>query len=83
MWVLYENLYFHRRVCFRPCGGNNDDYAKVGSIQILEEVRRPDKDPHRVYRRGAIATLLLVTFFYMMVNVAFVSITARNPVYHL
>ena len=49
----------------------------------FQEVRRPDKDPHRVYRRGMIATLLLVTFFYMMVNVGFVSITARNPVYQL
>lgn len=70
------------RLC-SPCKGNDDGYANVSSIQILEEVRRPDKDPHRVYRRGAIATLLLVTFFYLMVNVAFVSSTAQNLVYHL
>jgi len=47
-------------------------YAGYENVNfILEEVRRPDKDPHRVYRRGAITTLLLVTFFYMMVNIAF------------
>ncbi|OXV09351.1 hypothetical protein Egran_02879 [Elaphomyces granulatus] len=47
-------------------------YAGYENVNfILEEVRRPDKDPHRVYRRGAIATLFLVTFFYLMVNVAF------------
>ncbi|KAF1998128.1 amino acid transporter [Amniculicola lignicola CBS 123094] len=39
---------------------------------ILEEVKRgPDKDPHRVYRRAVKISVLMVTFFYVMIVVSF------------
>lgn len=37
---------------------------------ILEEVRRPPGDETRVFRRGAKFTILIVWFFYIMVNVS-------------
>ena len=41
--------------------------------KILEEVRRPPGDETRVLRRGAKITILMVWFFYIMVNVSLVS----------
>ncbi|KAI0130316.1 amino acid permease-domain-containing protein [Xylariales sp. AK1849] len=38
---------------------------------VLEEVQRPPKDNNRVYRRGLKITVGLITFWYIMVNVAF------------
>ncbi|KAF2807212.1 uncharacterized protein BDZ99DRAFT_392515, partial [Mytilinidion resinicola] len=38
---------------------------------VLEEVRRPPGDESRVYRRASKFTVLGVTFFYVMVNIAF------------
>lgn len=37
---------------------------------VLEEVKRPEADPNRVYRRAAKLTVFMVTFFYLMVNVS-------------
>jgi hypothetical protein len=51
-------------------------------VQVLEEVRRPPHDEPRVYRRSSKITVLGVTFFYVMVNLAFVSslvITVPSP----
>lgn len=42
-------------------------------IKVLEEVRRPPGDESRVYRRASKFTVFGVTFFYVMVNIAFVS----------
>ncbi|KAK3356354.1 amino acid permease-domain-containing protein [Lasiosphaeria hispida] len=38
---------------------------------VLEEVRRPHDDPNKVYRRSLKLSVSSVTFFYVMVNVAF------------
>ncbi|KAK0708714.1 amino acid permease-domain-containing protein [Lasiosphaeris hirsuta] len=38
---------------------------------VLEEVRRPPDDPNKVYRRSLKLSVSSVTFFYVMVNVAF------------
>ncbi|KAK8033727.1 hypothetical protein PG991_003125 [Apiospora marii] len=40
---------------------------------VLEEVQRPSKDKHRVYRRSLKITVGLITFWYIMVNVAFIT----------
>jgi hypothetical protein len=45
----------------------------ANSPQVLEEVKRPEADPNRVYRRAAKLTVFMVTFFYIMVNVSLVS----------
>ena len=39
---------------------------------VLEEVRRPPGDETRVFRYAARGTILIVWFFYMMVNVSMV-----------
>ncbi|KAF2733876.1 hypothetical protein EJ04DRAFT_494500 [Polyplosphaeria fusca] len=38
---------------------------------VLEEVQRPPGDESRIYRRASKFTVLGVTFFYLMVNIAF------------
>ena len=40
---------------------------------VLEEVRRPPGDETKVLRYGARGTILLVWFFYIMVNISLVS----------
>ena len=39
---------------------------------VLEEVRRPPGDETRIFRRGAKATIIMVWFFYLMVNLSLV-----------
>lgn len=38
---------------------------------VLEEVQRPPKDKHRVFRRSLKMTVGFITFWYIMVNIAF------------
>ncbi|KAK6530536.1 hypothetical protein TWF694_003877 [Orbilia ellipsospora] len=47
---------------------------------VLEEVQRPPNDPNRVYRRGIKVTIILVTFFYLMVNLAFFATSTTEEI---
>lgn len=68
VFLGYENANF---VCFHRT--KEQRVKLIRSKQVLEEVRRPPGDESRIYRRASKFTVLGVTFFYLMVNIAFVS----------